>query len=378
MICPKCGHKSDNFTTCSNCGIIFKKFAALEDRQRELEYEKREQKQQRIKQFMALAAGLAAVSLAAIGFSSCEREPDTPRTATPHVPTARERAEAEIAQHMGEGYDQWENGSSRFVAADNLDHFKLAKSKFVSIVQGQFGGGPKGFLISGDCHAIIGADLSRSDLQKRDRGDLSFSESALQAARRNLARAESVFEEHRTRFVQNCKDCSQSAFDAATKKYADKVDVARRELTLASRELESNRAKYEAKPQFQAKTSFGIHPVQLIEVNQRYNLSLIMLDRTSCEALDIGNPNSLKLNDPVYAYSRIRSSKLNRGNFSGLSKLTPSVPALRHNIELKPGDLGTPLLNEDGAVIGVTTKPRNDIPMAIPIDTALRILKMPL
>jgi hypothetical protein len=383
MICPKCGQQSDNFTTCSHCGIIFKKYTELEDRLREREYEKSEQRQQRRKQFLLIAAGLAVVTLLSLTLLSFDEADEAPRSAaqpadTTRPLTAREKSEAEFAIAMGKGFHQWDSAGSHFVIADDIDHLMPVKDKLLSIVRGTFGRGPLGFLISGSCHAIVGSDLSQLDARPDRPGDLLVNNTTYQRYSRELEAAEKKFDELRLAFIQRCNDCSESAYDPALKRAKRRVETLKNSMKNTERYLESKRNAVTTKSEYEAKTPTGIYPARLIESNREYNLSLVILEQADCESITQGNPGLLQKNDPVYAYTKTSNSGWSRGNYLGESH--PNAPASRlaHTINVQPGDYGTPLLNQSGEIIAIIVAPKNGTPQAIPIDTALRILHMPL
>ncbi len=373
MICPKCGQQSDNFTTCSHCGIIFKKYTALQDRQHELDYERREHNRQRNRLLLSIGAGVVAITLGAIGFSSCESQPDASATADERPLSPRQQVEARLAEHMGEGYYLWQSGEMRFVASDDIERLKLAKSRFISIVMGQFGGGPRGFLITRECHAIIGTDLARDELQRGDANRVANSEATYALYHAKLTEAEKRYDEHRKAFIQRCKDCSQQAFDQELAKETDQVDRLKRHLASLGESIDENRAEYAAASRFEVKTAFGTYPVRVIETNASASISLVKLEHDDCDYLPIGDIHKLQAGDLVYAYTDTTSKRLNAGRV-----INPDDSPITHNIDLKPGDMGMPLLNHNGEVIAVTTSRQNQTRQAIPIRSALRILRMPL
>ncbi len=373
MICPKCGHPSDNFTSCSHCGIIFSKFTALQDRQHELDYERRERNRQRSRQFLSIGSAIVAITLGAIGFSSCENEPDAPEAADTRQLTPQQRAEASLAKHMGEGYYLWQSGEMRFVASDDIEQFKLAKNRFISIVLGKFGVGPRGFLITRECHAIIGTDLTRDELQRGDANRVANSESTYALYHAKLSEAERRYDEHRKAFIQRCKDCSQQAFDSELAKDAEQVDKLKRHLASLGESIDENRAEYSAASRFEVKTAFGTYPVRVIETNASANLSLIKLEHDDCDYLPLGDIDNLQAGERVYAFTDTTSKRLNAGTV-----INPDDSPITHNIDLKPGDMGMPLMNHNGEVIAVTTARHKQTRQAIPIHTALRMLRMPL
>jgi len=377
MNCPKCGQVSDDLTTCSKCGIIFKKYISIEDRQREIEYERWDQRQQRLKQFKIMAAAFIAASLAFFGFYSFNSEPEAHQASNRHVPTAKEQAEATIAQRLGKGYYMWDSGSRSFIAGDNPDPVKHAARKIIRLKQTRSGYSTLGFLITKRCHAIVGTYLTKTP---------SYSERISQNANEHndqkylvkLEEAEAIFEKHRKAFVESCNDCSQSAFDSALKRYAKKVDDLKEIIDTNNRRGNVYGSENVSNPYFIVTTDSGSFEATLVESSQKYNLSLVLVNTSVCEYLDIGNPDGLNKADPVYAYEDEKSSRLNRGVFDGFTGDLSREPMLTHNIELKPGTSGTPILNETGEVIAVSIAPRGGVPQAIPIDSALRILKMPL
>jgi hypothetical protein len=383
MICPKCGQKSDNFTTCSHCGIIFKKYAELEARKRELEYEARERRQQSNKKFLLMTAGIATfavISLVILSFDG-ESEPLQPAAQTTERQrplTAQEKAEEQIAILMSKGYTQWDSEGSHFVTANTPDHITQAKDSMFSIVRGQFGRGPLGFIVSRNCHAIIGTDLSQQGLKQDRASDLLVNNSGYQKRSRELEAAEKKFNELRIAFIQRCSDCSESAYDPALKRAKLRVETLKRTLQNTERYLENKRNTVNQQSEYQAKTPTGTYPARLIESNQKYNLSLVILDQANCNSVELGNPSLLQKNDPVYAYTRTTNNGWSHGNYLGDSAPPSSATQLTHNIKIFPGDIGTPLLNQSGEAVAIMVAPKGGTPQAIPIDTALRILRMPL
>jgi hypothetical protein len=279
---------------------------------------------------------------------------------------------------MRKGYTQWDAEGSHFVPADIPDQITQAKDSMFSIVRGQFGHGPLGFIVSRNCHAIIGADLTHQGLRQNRASDLLVNNTGYQNNSRDLEAAEKRFNELRIAFIQRCSDCSESAYDPALKRAKLRVETLKTTLQNTERYLGDKRNTVNQQSEYQVKTPTGTYPARLIESSQKYNLSLVILDQANCDSVELGNPSLLQTNDPVYAYTDTTSNGWSRGNYLGDSAPPSSATQLTHNIKIFPGDIGIPLLNQSGETVAIMVAPKGGKPQAIPIDTALRILRMPL
>ena len=138
----------------------------------------------------------------------------------------------------------------------------------------------------------------------------------------------------------------------------------------------------------------------LIGANAGYDLAVVKVDKTNLPTVPLGSSDGLKVGDAVIAVGSplglagtVTSgivSALNRpvtaGGESGASGETAFIDAIQTDAAINPGNSGGPLLNGDGAVIGVNSAIASlgasagsqagsiGLGFAIPIDTAKRVV----
>jgi hypothetical protein len=371
MICPKCGHNNRFDTACEGCGVIFEKYFQQAQRQRELEMAQWE-REDRIKRKLTFsAAGAVLVAFFAVLYfliADSDTNGLEADQADNHTPARRSPW---LQDTTGPGY--WErNGTQlQWVPTPGQPKLTALASNFVRL--GDYS--TFGFLTSNQCHAIFGKDLS-----DRSKSEYSNRKSVEQFEYDNLSdrlkEAELLYEEQRVEFVNSCKVCDKKNFDRKLGKYRSKVDKLKRELAVADKKLDLSQDMIERNSRLSARIGPDSFDARLIETSDRYPLSLVLLDKPSCHKINPGNPGKLRQGDKVFALTGMHWDKVRGGNYIGTS-LTPDRQSyLYHDLQLQPHNYGTPLFDREGNVLGITTAPLHGKGRAIPIDVALRELKL--
>ncbi|MGI9197121.1 MAG: S1C family serine protease [Candidatus Nanopelagicales bacterium] len=136
-------------------------------------------------------------------------------------------------------------------------------------------------------------------------------------------------------------------------------------------------------------------PGTLVGANPGYDLAVVKVDRTGLPAVTLGNSSALKVGDatiaigsPLGLQGTVTSgivSALNRPVTAGGEGETSFINAIQTDAAINPGNSGGPLVDGNGAVIGINSAIASlgqsvggqagsiGLGFAIPIDTASRI-----
>lgn len=371
MICPKCGHDNRNDVACEGCGIIFEKYFQQAQRQRDLEMVQWE-REDTIKRKLSIFASGAVLFCLLIGLYFLFADPDANGIDASQTDNHTLATLSPWLQDTtGPGY--WErNGTQlQWVPTPGQPKLTALASKFVYL------GDYKtfGFLTSSQCHAIFGKDLSdriKSEYTKRK----SFEQIDYDHLADRLKEAEELYETQRVEFINSCKVCDKSNFDRKLGQYRSKVDKLKAKLVVAAKKLDMSQEVIDRDSKLKVRLGKDSFEARLIETSDRYPLSLVLLDKPSCDRINPGDPDKLRQGDMVFALTGVRLDRV-----QGASYATPPLEPGRqsyiyHDIQLQPGEYGTPLFDSKGNVLGITTNPLDGKGRAIPINVALRELRL--
>ncbi|MCU7845073.1 MAG: serine protease [Candidatus Thiodiazotropha sp. (ex Monitilora ramsayi)] len=369
MKCPKCGYDSLNEISCSHCGIIFQKYATQEFRKRQLEDERLDRRDRLKRQWITIGV-VTSIVLLLTGFFLLPD--DTPDDSLSADQTSQDRKQPRfMVPGIGPGYWTQDGTQLKWVSTPGETRLNNVRDSTFN-----FGLGiDKGFIITNECHAIINSDLSKRKASKGT-GPLKQDKVYLDILLDSRDEAKAIYEEHRKKFISNCKDCSKKAFDNSMYQYASKLKEIERKISQAQAKLDQSKEYQEHNDVVWAHTHYGRLKVRQVEHSVKLGLSLVMLDREYCENIPRGDPASLTPGEPVFTLQGHKAVDLLGGEYLGISKTGKSSNYIKHNIKVRKADQGFPLLDRDGNVIGITIESNSGKSVAIPIDMALRELKL--
>ncbi len=369
MICPKCGHENSQDVSCTQCGVIFEKYVQFEQRQRDFEQAQWEREDQRKKLLLVSGGGGLAAALLAGLFLLSPSEP------------APEPSPAQM-QYQRPAYAPWERGNTpgyweqdgtqlRWVPTPGKTVLTELGGKFVTIGSRY----RSGILISDDCHVLYSGELphNTSSREVANKRNLQLD---YELAQQDLDNAKQAFEAKRIDFVNSCKVCDEETFRRALYKQISRVEQLEANLIRAREKLDASEERLESDRQLRVSVNNTSALARVIQVSQKYPLTLLLLDKGACDGLRIGVADTLKEGDSVFAFAGFEKDRLMGGRYAGRSQRPEPEDYLLHDIELSKRDQGTPLFDREGRVIGITTTPFNGKPRAIPIDLALRDLNL--
>ena len=370
MICPKCGHPNTQNVSCTQCGIIFEKYAKSELRQRQLEQEQWEREDRRKKNLLLTAGAVAAVAvLSGLFFllpSDDEPEPSRSqawnRPVMDHYPWERGTTS---------GYWEQEGTQLNWVSTPDQPRLSELSSKFVSV-----GGRLRsGFLISNDCHVIFSGETSQKSAS-RDESEKQRLQIEYDLLAEDLEQAKQEFDEKRIKFINSCKVCDDENFKRALGRQISKVEKLEGKLIRAGERLDSSEERLERSSLLRVSLKDESAQARVVETGNNYPISLLLLDKSQCDSLSVGDPDDLQEGDRVFALTGYDRTRVVGGKYAGLSSSSGQQGYLLHDIKLSKGDQGTPLLDKEGQVVGITVTPVGGKPMAIPIGQVLQDLKL--
>ncbi|MEJ2462075.1 MAG: trypsin-like peptidase domain-containing protein [Candidatus Thiodiazotropha sp.] len=370
MICPKCGHENSQDVSCTQCGIIFEKYVQFEQRQREFEQAQWEREDRRKKLILVSGGGILAAALLVGLFLRSPSEP------------APEPSPAQAQYQRPAGYAPWERGNTpgyweqdgtqlRWVPTPGQTVLTELGGKFITLGSRH----KSGILISDDCHVLYSGELPRntSSREVANKRNLQLDYELVQE---DLDNAKQTFEEKRIDFVNSCKVCDEETFRRALYKQISRVEKLEAKLIRAREKLDASEERLASDRQLRVSVNNTSALARVIQVSQKYPLTLLLVDKGACDGLKIGDADTLKEGDPVFAFAGFGKDRLMGGKYTGRSRRPEPEDYLLHDIELSKGDQGTPLFDREGRVIGITATPFDGKPRAIPIDLALRDLDL--
>ena len=370
MICPKCGHKNTQNVSCTQCGVIFEKYIQAEQRQRQLEQEQWEQEDRRKKNLqMAGGGAVALVALIALFVLLPSDEDD-------QSPTAQTRSRPVMDYYPWEagttpGYWEQEGTQLKWIPTPDLPVLGELSSKLVTVDDRY----RSGFLITDDCHVIYSGKPSQKG-HSRDQSNKNRNQVDYDLAAQDLERAKQDFDEKRIKFVNSCKVCDDESFKRALRREISRVKKSENALIRARERLDSSEEVLERSSQLRVSLNKSSATARVVETGNRYNLTLLLLDKPHCDSLAVGYPDELQEGDAVFALTGHRKDQLMGGEYGGVSGSVGPKGYLLHDIKINKGDLGTPLFDKEGQVVGITVAPAGGSPRAIPIGQALRDLNL--
>ncbi len=370
MICPKCGHENSQDVSCSQCGIIFEKYIQFEQRQREHEQAQWEQQDRRKKLLLMIGGGTLAIALLAGLFLLTPSDPVSAPTPA-QAQNQRPAGYAPWDQGTTPGYWEQDGTQLRWVPTPGQTVLTELGGKFVTIGSRH----KSGIVISDDCHVLYSGELPRntSSREVANRRNLQLE---YELAKEELDHAKQAFEEKRIDFVNSCKVCDEQSFRQALYQQISKVEKLEAELIRAREKLDASEELLESDRQLRASLDNTSALARVVQVSDNYPLSLLLLDRDVCNGLKIGDADRLREGDAVFAFTGFAKDRLMGGQYGGRSRRPDAEDYLLHDIKITKGDLGTPLFDREGRVIGITATPFDGKPRAIPIDLALRDLDL--
>ena len=371
MICPKCGHNNTFDTACERCGIIFEKYFQQVQRQRELETAQWEREDRLKHKLRLFGVGALLLGLLAGVFLLMTDNDDGEALSDAADRSGPVQYNPWLQDTSGPGYWKKEGTQLHWVATPGQLKLTSLADKFVRLSDYT----TVGFIVSDQCHAIFGQDLSdRTQSAYVDKKSIEQVEYDLLAD--DLKTAEQRYDAHRQSFMQRCKVCDDAAFNHELYRDKTKVEQIRHKLAIAAEKLDYSQKLIERDAKLSARIGGKSFDARLIETSQRYALSLVLVDKPGCDKLNLGEPADLHRDDSVFALSGLHLENALGGKFMGTSQSPDPQGYLQHDIQLRRNEYGTPLFDKAGNVLGVTTTPLNGRGRAIPIDVALRELKL--
>ncbi len=371
MICPKCGHENTQNISCIQCGIIFEKYAQSELRQRQLEQEQWEREDRRKKNLL-IAGGSVLALVILIGLFFLLPSDDSAEVS--HSQQARNQPMMDhYPWERGTTPGYWEQDGTQLKWVPTPDQPLLSQlsDKFVSVGSRL----RSGFLISDDCHVIYNGEPSQQP-HSRDASNKRQYQVEYELAVEDLEQAKQAFDEKRIEFINSCKVCDDENFKRTLYKQISRVEKLEKELIRARERLDSSEEVLERSSQLRVSLKNASAQARVVETSNKFPLSLLLLDQAHCDSLGLGDPDELQEGDTVFALTGYNRDRLVGGKYTGLSRSPGQRGYLMHDIKLSKGDRGTPLLDQNGEVIGITVAPVGGIPLAIPIDQVLLDLKL--
>jgi hypothetical protein len=372
-ICPKCGQENSQNVSCTHCGIIFEKYVKSQLRLRELEQERWEQEDRRKKQWLTIGsiilAGCLMLSMFLFSSDPTPSEPSTASTAS----TTRDRSGEYYPWERGTtpGYWEREGTQLRWVPTPGQPMLTELATKLVRT--GDLNG--IGIVVTDDCHVIYSGDLSKKPASKysEEKNNLQQNYDRLAA---ELDEAKQRFDEQRIQFINTCKVCDEQRMKSKLSTYISKVDKLEKSLAKARQKLDRSEEMLEEAGKYRVYLDNRVANARIVEVGKQYPLTLLLLDSPPCKHPAIGDPDELQEKTPVFALTGVAKDAVYAGQYGGRSQQPDPAGYLLHDIEIPRGDFGTPLFDKQGTLLGITTKPYNGSQRAIPIDAALRDLKL--
>ena len=371
MICPKCGHHNDQDISCTRCGVIFEKYVQFQQRQRDHEREQWEREDRRKKTLLMGGGGALAVLLLIGLFLLSPTDTTEQSTITQQAQNTRRMGFAPWERGNAPGYWEQDGDQLRWVSTPDQSILSELSSKFVSVGNRAKGG----ILITDDCHVIYSGEPSQNSSSRAATNNhhLQAEYDRLQG---DLDRAKQAFETKRLEFANTCKVCDDESFRRVLYKQISRVEKAEEKLSRARERLDSSNEQLERDRQLRVDVNNTSVTARVIQVSDNHPLSLLLLDKRICESPKIGDPALLQEGDSVFAFAGYRRDRLIGGKYGGISRQPDATEYLLHDIKLNKGDLGTPLFDQEGRVIGITVTPLDGKPRAIPIGQALRELNL--
>jgi serine protease Do len=357
MKCPKCGHVQEIPVVCEACGIVFEKYrrrmdAELRGSAPPVEVPARPSQRSRLP--IALAIGVVACLIAVGAF-----------LIGPDESGEADKAPQSVRLSEGSPVAGSQAATGNEPKQDAGNAIEAARDATVSI-RTSWGQGA-GFFVSPDCRILTNRHVVKVDAD------------AIEAAGRKLNEQEALLEKfakridlHRSRFLNQCNDCSEEALAEHMGDLEDRYREAQTELQDMRRKVKDIEYNW----QYYVTLADGSeYEASIVELSDRYDLALLAIDRSDCPYLAPGNVDGVRHGDTLYAIGSPLGLQhsVTSGVYSGLRQVG-ELSVIQTDAAINPGNSGGPLLDKDGRVLGINTFILADaqgLGFAIPISVAL-------
>src|SRR5204862_5468041 len=122
----------------------------------------------------------------------------------------------------------------------------------------------------------------------------------------------------------------------------------------------------------------------VVKVNRDMDLALLKVQASDLPALTIGNDKQLQLGEEIFAIGTPLDISLGQSVSRGILSGTREIEGrsyLQTDVSINPGNSGGPLIDETGAVVGVTTlkisgRGLEGLGFGVPISVAIEMLNI--
>ncbi len=365
--CPKCGRTQPDGQECGNCGIIFEKYAQVQEKKRlsnasdtkSHELTASEPVKSRGLKIALLCIGLAVLTIPAFYIFSADKQTNIANTID-HGHTAN----ASLQQkHSGPEM----NGLALQLEETNPARNSIEKARNATVFIKSGIGIGSGFFIDNGCYILSNRHVIELPVDDREK---------LLAERQILVQSIKYMEEQIRSLVDYYR------------KHGIPFDEKNPPPPLPMRLLaiEKAKARFSAVEKLLEGGNNFFNDIEIILVDgssydavvvnssDNHDLSLLRIDESNCPCLDTVSAEQVQLGQQVYAVGNPSglSHTVTAGILSGYQTIDEKE-FIQTDAPINPGNSGGPLIDEDGRVIGINTmvlRGTEGIGFAIPIEMA--------
>ncbi len=368
MQCPKCGAIGQEGPECNVCGLVFAKYAQHHQQEHQIIYDDVDKPRGLSRHINLILLLLIVMAGGFYLFGNNDNESTSPTTATattenpPPATEAQEQVIAPETDAVAAAPIPDEDAAGEAVEAatattdlrlvmqpSSTEVSALEQARVATVFITTPLGNGSGFFASDDCKIVTSRQLVNADI------------ALLAQQRLLLAGLQQQHDKHsadltrrRDSFYLHCNnDCSDNAYQQFMGEMLPQQAAMDSQLEALRSEVERLTAMHRIKVTLLDGTEVD---AEVAAVSDTYHLALAIIPDAICPALPLTTLDTMQVGDEVYTLDNMNGSR----NELQSGKLTGSVDEngfvyIQTSAPINTGNIGGPLLNESGSVIGVNT-----------------------